>query len=160
MAIDKLTINDLLIDIILGAPPPPDDTPKEEPIDPQPSDLPCTPDLTKTKVDKYIVGLENAGEKGYGKATGLYNKHWNYSEQWHPWHPFRSAHDFQQAALFPANKTIDRLKLKVCTGQLQNWIIAISKCPAKASLWTQFLAWGWLLDSRWLTYVRNIILQW
>jgi hypothetical protein len=33
----------------------------------------------------------------YGKATGLYNKHRKDSEQWNPWHPFRSAHDFQHA---------------------------------------------------------------
>jgi hypothetical protein len=34
MAIDKLSINDLLISNLLGAPPP-DDTPNEAPIDPQ-----------------------------------------------------------------------------------------------------------------------------
>ena len=33
----------------------------------------------------------------YGKAIGLYNKHCKYSEQWNPWYPFQSAHDFQQA---------------------------------------------------------------
>jgi hypothetical protein len=40
------------------------------------------------------------GGKAYGKATGLYNKHCKFSEQWNPWHPFRSAHDFQQAQSF------------------------------------------------------------
>ena len=40
------------------------------------------------------------GGKAYGKATGLYNKHCKYSEQWNPWHPVQSAHDFQQAQLF------------------------------------------------------------
>jgi hypothetical protein len=44
--------------------------------------------------------MENAGGKAYGKATGLYNKHRKYSEQWNPWHPFQSAHDFQQAQSF------------------------------------------------------------
>jgi len=99
MAIDKLSINDLLIDNILGAPPP-EDTPNEEPIDPQQPDLTCTPDPTKTKAHRQVVGVENAGGKVYGKATGLYNKHCKYSEQWNPWHPFRSANDFQRAQSF------------------------------------------------------------
>jgi len=38
--------------------------------------------------------------KVYGKATGLYNKHCKYSEQWNLWHHFQSAHDFQQAQSF------------------------------------------------------------
>jgi len=99
MAIDKLPINDRLIDNVLGAPPP-EDTPNEDPIDPQQPDLTCTPDPTKTNAHRQVVGLENAGGKAYGKATGLYNKHRKYSEQWNPWHPFRSAHDFQQAQSF------------------------------------------------------------
>ena len=44
--------------------------------------------------------MENVGGNVYGKATGLYNKHRNYSEQWNPWHPFWSADDFQQAQSF------------------------------------------------------------
>ena len=40
------------------------------------------------------------GGKAYGKATGLYNKHRKDSEQWYPWHPLQSAHDFQQAQSF------------------------------------------------------------
>jgi len=40
------------------------------------------------------------GGKAYGKATGFYNKHHKYSEQWNPWHPFQSAHDFHQAQSF------------------------------------------------------------
>ena len=40
------------------------------------------------------------GGNAYGKATGLYNKHRKYSEQWNPWHPFQSAHNFQQAQSF------------------------------------------------------------
>jgi len=87
MAIDKVPINDRLIDNVPGAPPP-DDTPDEEPIEPQKPDLTCTPDPTKTKAHRQVVGLENAGGKAYGKATGLYNKHGKYSEQWNPWHPF------------------------------------------------------------------------
>src|SRR5882757_6166875 len=99
MAVNKLSINDLLIDNVPGAPPP-EDTPNEEPIDPQQPDLTCTPDPTKTKTHRQVVGVENAGGKAYGKATGLYNKHRKYSEQWNPWHPFRPAHDFQKAQSF------------------------------------------------------------
>jgi len=44
--------------------------------------------------------VENAGGKAYGKATGLYNKHRTYSEQWNLWHRFWSVHDFQQAQSF------------------------------------------------------------
>jgi hypothetical protein len=44
--------------------------------------------------------VDNAGEKAYGKATGLYNKHRKCSEQWNPWHPFQSAHNAQQAESF------------------------------------------------------------
>jgi hypothetical protein len=44
--------------------------------------------------------VENVGGEAYGKATGLYNKHRKYSEQWNPWHPFRSVHDFQQPQSF------------------------------------------------------------
>jgi len=99
MAIDKLPINDRLIDNVPGAPPP-EDTPNENPIDPHQPDLTCTPDPTKTKAHRQVVGLENVGGKAYGKATGLYNKHRKYSEQWNPWHPFQSAHDFQQAQSF------------------------------------------------------------
>jgi len=80
--------------------PPPEDTPDYETIDPQKPDLTCTPDPTKTKAHSQVVGVENAGGKLYGKATGLYNKHHQYSEQWNPRHPVQSAHDFQQAQSF------------------------------------------------------------
>ena len=99
MAIGKLSINDLLIDNEPGAPPP-EDTPNQEPIDPQQLDLTCTPDPTKTKAHWQVVGVENAGGKAYGRAIGLSTMHRKYSEQWNPWHPFRSAHDFQQAQSF------------------------------------------------------------
>jgi hypothetical protein len=46
------------------------------------------------------VGVENAGGKAYRKATGLYNKHRKYLENWNPLHPFRSADDFQQDQSF------------------------------------------------------------
>ena len=49
---------------------------------------------------RQVVGVENARGKAYGKATRLYNKHRKYSEQWNPWHPFQTAHDFQQAQSF------------------------------------------------------------
>jgi len=74
MAIDKLSIIDLLIDNVLGAPPP-EHTPNKEPIDPEQPDLTCTPDQTKTEAHWQVVGVENAGGKAYGKATGLYNKY-------------------------------------------------------------------------------------
>jgi len=53
-------MNDLLIDNIPGAPPP-EDTSKEEPIDPYQPVLTCTPDPTKAKANRQVVGLENAG---------------------------------------------------------------------------------------------------
>jgi len=92
MAIHKLSINDLLIDNVPGAPPP-EDTPNEESIDPQQPDLTCTPDPTQIRSHRQGVGVENAGGKAYCKATGLYNNHRMYSEQWNPWHPFQSTHD-------------------------------------------------------------------
>jgi len=49
---------------------------------------------------RQVVEVDKAAGKAYGKATGLYNKHRKYSEQWNPWHPFQSAHDFQQAYSF------------------------------------------------------------
>jgi len=88
MAIDELSqLIHLPMDNVPGAPPS-EDTPDEETIDPQKPDLTCTPDPTKTRAHRQVVGVENAGGKAYGKATGLYNKHRKYSEQWNPWHPF------------------------------------------------------------------------
>jgi len=66
MAIDKLSIDDLLIDNIPGAAPP-EDTPNKEPIDPQQPDLTCTPDPTKTKAHRQVVGVENVGGKHMAK---------------------------------------------------------------------------------------------
>jgi len=63
MAINKLPIDDRLIDNVPGAPPP-EDSPNKEPIDPQQPDLTCTPDPTKTKAHRQVVGLENAGGGG------------------------------------------------------------------------------------------------
>jgi len=99
MAINKLSINGLLRDNVLGAPPH-EDTPNKDPITPQQPDHTCTPDPTKTKAHRQVVGVEIAGGTAFGKATGLYNKHCQYWEQWNPWHPFRSAHYFQQAQSF------------------------------------------------------------
>jgi len=81
MAIDELSqLIHLPMDNVPGAPPP-EDTPDEETIDPQTPDLTCTPDQTKTRGHRQVVGVENAGGKAYGKATGLYNKHHEYSVQ-------------------------------------------------------------------------------
>jgi len=99
VVIEKLSIKDLLIDNFVFASPP-EDTPNKEPISPQQPDLDCTSNPTKTTTLTPAVGVEYAGGKAYGKATGLYNKHRKYSEQWNPRHPFGSAHDFQQAQLF------------------------------------------------------------
>jgi len=62
MANNKLSISDLLIDNILGAPPP-EDTSNEEPSDPLQPDLSCTPDPAKTKAQRQVIGVENAGGK-------------------------------------------------------------------------------------------------
>jgi len=100
MAIDEPSqLIHLHIDNEPGAPPP-EDTSEEETIDPQKPDLTCTPDRTKRKAHRQVDGVENAEGKVYGRATGLYNKHRKYSEQWNPWHPFQSAHNFQQAQSF------------------------------------------------------------
>jgi len=96
MAIDKLSINDLLIDNVPCAPPP-EVIPNEEPMDPQEPDSTRTLDPTITKAHRQVVGVGNAGGKAYGKATGLCKKHCKYSEQLNPCHPSRSAHDIQQA---------------------------------------------------------------
>jgi hypothetical protein len=102
MAIDKLPINDRLIVNVPGAPPL-EDTPNQDLIDSQQPDLTCTPDPTKTKAHRQVVGLENAGGNAYGKATGLDNKHRKYLEQWNPWHPFRSHTTFSRLSRL-ANK--------------------------------------------------------
>ena len=100
MAIDELSqLIHLPIDNVAAAPPP-EDTPDKETIDTHKPDLTSSPDLTKTRAHGQVVGVGNAGEKAYGKATGLYNMHRKYSEQWNPWHSVPSAHDFQQAQLF------------------------------------------------------------
>jgi hypothetical protein len=54
MAIDKLSINNLPIDTIPGAPPP-EDTSNKEPTDSQPPELACTPDPTNTKAHRQVV---------------------------------------------------------------------------------------------------------
>jgi hypothetical protein len=105
MAVGKLSINDLPIDNVLGALLH-DATPNKEPIDPQQPNLTCTPDPTKTKAYRQVVGVENAWWTVYGKVSGWYNKHRKYSEQWNRCHPFRTAHNIQQAQSFsPRTKT-------------------------------------------------------
>jgi hypothetical protein len=99
MAINKLSINDTLIDNVPGTRQP-EDTPDEVPIDSQQPDLTCTPDATMKKADRQVVGVENVGGKAYGKGTGLCNKHRKYSEQWNSWHRFCSTPDFQQVQSF------------------------------------------------------------
>jgi hypothetical protein len=74
MVMDKVSINDLLMDIIPGQPPP-DVTPHKDPLDPQQPYLTSTTDQTKTKAHRQVVGMGNAGGETYGKATALYNNH-------------------------------------------------------------------------------------
>jgi len=69
-------------------------------IDPQKPDLTCSPDPTKKRAHRQVVGAGNAGGKAYGKAAGLYNKHHKYSKQWNLRHSFPTAHDFHQAQSF------------------------------------------------------------
>ena len=71
------------MDVVAGVPPP-EDTPNEQTTDPQQPDLECTPDPMKMKAHWHIVGVENASAKPCHKATGLYNKHCKYSDQWNP----------------------------------------------------------------------------
>jgi hypothetical protein len=71
-----------------------------ETIDPQKPDLTCSPDPTKTKAHRLVVGVDNAEGKGSGKATGLYNKHRTGSEQWNPPHPLQLAQNFPQSQSF------------------------------------------------------------
>jgi hypothetical protein len=98
MAIDKLSINDLLIDNLLGAQSP-EDTPNEDSIDPQQPDPTSTPDPTNRKTHRQQVGVENGEGTAYGKETELYNKYGKRSEQWNPWNPSRSARDLQHTQL-------------------------------------------------------------
>jgi len=63
-------------------------------------DLTSTRDPTVTNANSRVIAVDNVGGSIYGKATGLYNKHCKYSEQWNPLHPFQSAHDFQRAKWF------------------------------------------------------------
>jgi len=59
MAIDRHSNHNLLIENVAGAPPP-EVSPNEESIDLQRPDLICTPDPTKPKVHRQVVGVENA----------------------------------------------------------------------------------------------------
>jgi len=112
-AIDKLSINDLLLDNVPGAPPQ-EDTPNEESIDTDQPDLPCTPDPTRAKVHRLVVGVENVGGNAYGKATGLYNKHQKCSERWNPWQPFWAVHNIHRAHSF--------------SRQMKSWIDQHRRC--------------------------------
>jgi len=105
--------------------PPPRDTPDDDPIDPQQPDHTCTPDPTKTKAHRKVVGVENAEGEAYGKATGFYNNHQKYSTQLNPWHQYLSAHDIQQAHLFSQQRKtwidwhqrrrLDDIQIESCT---------------------------------------------
>jgi hypothetical protein len=53
-------MNDLLIDNVPVAPPL-EDTLNEDPVDPQHPDHTCTPDPTKIKAHRQVLGVENAG---------------------------------------------------------------------------------------------------
>jgi hypothetical protein len=69
MAIDELSqLIHLPIANVPGALPP-DDTPDEQPKDPQKPDQTCTLDPMKPRAYRQVVGVEHAGGKAYGKAT-------------------------------------------------------------------------------------------
>jgi hypothetical protein len=69
MAIDELSqLIHLPIDNVPGAPPP-EDTPDEQPKDPQKPDQRCTLDPMKMRAYRQVVGVEHTGGKAYGKAT-------------------------------------------------------------------------------------------
>ena len=64
MAIDALShLIHLPIEDVPVAPPPPEDTPDEETMDPQRPDLTCTPDPTRTRAQRQVVGVEHTGGK-------------------------------------------------------------------------------------------------
>jgi hypothetical protein len=52
------------------------------------------------RADREGVGVDSVCRKAYGKATGLYNQHRKYSDQWNPWHPFRLTNTVQLAQSF------------------------------------------------------------
>jgi hypothetical protein len=73
MAIDRLSIDDLIIGNVLGITLP-HDTPNEELIDLKSPELSCTPDPTKITAHTPVVAVENLGGIAGSTATGLYNK--------------------------------------------------------------------------------------
>jgi len=105
LAIGKLSINDLLTDNVQGVLSP-EDTPNQEPIDPQQPDVTCTLDPTKRKAHRQVVGVETARMTAHGAAIGLYNLHRRNSTRWNPWHLFQSAYHFQQIQSFSQQITI------------------------------------------------------
>jgi hypothetical protein len=66
MAIYKLSINDQPMHNVPGTQPP-EDIPNKELIHPQPPDLACTPDPTKTTAHRQAVGMENSAGKRMAK---------------------------------------------------------------------------------------------
>ena len=61
--------------------------------------------------------------------------------------------------IYPTNENVDRSASGSWTGHLQNRIISIHRCSAKAALWNRFWVQRWFLDWRLFAYLRNIILQ-
>jgi len=92
----------LPIDHVPGAPPP-EVAPDKDTLDPQEPNLTYPHDPTKTMAHREVVGVDNVVGKANGKATGLYNKHRKYSEQWNPCNPIHSAHNLQQTRSFTRN---------------------------------------------------------
>jgi len=75
------------------------------------------------RAHRQVVGVENAGGKAYGKATGLYTKHRKNSEQSNRWLPFQSAPNFQQAPSF--------------SQQMKMWIVHHLMCgPDNFNIWS------------------------
>ena len=87
---------DKLVDSIPGMLPPKDSS-NSESIDPQKPDLIFMTDLIITKYHSDVMAAESADGQVCCVATGIYNKHRIYLDQWNPWYPFDCAYDFQQA---------------------------------------------------------------
>jgi hypothetical protein len=60
---------------------PGEDTSDEGTIDRQKPDWTSSPEGTKTRARRQVIGVDTAVGKVYSNATGLYNNHQKYSEQ-------------------------------------------------------------------------------
>jgi len=66
---------------------PPEDTPNEESMGQQKTDLTRTTNPVNLRAGMQEFGVDIAAGKAYGNATAVYNKHHKYSEQWNTLYP-------------------------------------------------------------------------